>query len=79
MHKNAKKHENIGFKGVFGAECAEKKNFDPLSTIYNGIFRPEGGGSIAGFWPEGGGRLQSFRRTSDWCMLDSNYHFILHF
>ena len=42
MHKNATKHENIGCIGVgaIGAEIF----FDPLSTRYNGIFRPKRGG-----------------------------------
>ena len=40
-HKNARKHKNIGFR-VFSAP---KKNFDALSTRYNGtFFKPEGGG-----------------------------------
>ena len=37
MHKNEIKHENIRFRGVFGAEGAENFFFDPLSTRYNGI------------------------------------------
>ena len=43
MHKNAIKHENIGFRG-FSAPKAPKYNFDPLTTRYNGIFWPEGWG-----------------------------------
>ena len=57
--------------GIYGFLRRQRRRKILLSTRFNGIFRPQGGGSIARFSPRGG-RLQGSGRKVLTCIPDSN-------